>query len=156
MDPWQSGLAVKIRIDGSRVQFPREAFDTVNPARLSKNRFHWILQTIAFILSVSRNFVSKSTQIDSLIDASKIMLKILNFGIFPFILCDHLLFLFLFSSGGVGRTGVFITVANTIDKLRTNNIIDIFHTIRQLRLQRCAMVQTLVSVESCRMLCFLL
>ncbi|XP_066925489.1 receptor-type tyrosine-protein phosphatase F-like isoform X2 [Clytia hemisphaerica] len=46
-------------------------------------------------------------------------------------------------SGGVGRTGVFITVYNTIDKLRSNNVIDIFHTIRQLRLQRVAMCQTL-------------
>lgn len=46
-------------------------------------------------------------------------------------------------SGGVGRTGVFIAVCTSIEKLRSNDVIDIFQTVRQLRLQRVAMVQTL-------------
>ncbi|XP_057299165.1 receptor-type tyrosine-protein phosphatase delta-like [Hydractinia symbiolongicarpus] len=46
-------------------------------------------------------------------------------------------------SGGVGRTGVFMSVFNSIEKLKAKDVVDIFQTTRALRLQRCAMVQTM-------------
>lgn len=39
---------------------------------------------------------------------------------------------------------MFIAVFNSIEKLKAKNVVDVFQTIRQLRLQRVAMVQTLV------------
>ena len=51
-------------------------------------------------------------------------------------------------SGGSGRTGTYIALANLLDRLKSEGVVDVFQTVRALRLQRPRMVQTLVS-DSC-------
>ena len=53
-----------------------------------------------------------------------------------------------FSSGGTGRTGTFIAVSILLERLKTEGVVDVFHTVRALRLQRPGMVQSVVS-SSC-------
>ena len=48
-------------------------------------------------------------------------------------------------SAGVGRTGVFIAIYNMLASERHENTIDVFSTVRMMRYQRPAMVQTAVS-----------
>ena len=48
-------------------------------------------------------------------------------------------------SGGTGRTGTFIAISNLIERLKTEGVVDVFHTVRTLRLQRPGLVQTVVS-----------
>ena len=48
-------------------------------------------------------------------------------------------------SGGSGRTGTFITIANLLDCLKSEGVVDVFQTVRTLRLQRPYMVRTVVS-----------
>ena len=58
----------------------------------------------------------------------------------------NVFFIFKFCySGGVGRTGVFISVFNSVERLKAKDVVDVFQTTRALRLQRTAMVQTIVS-----------
>ena len=45
-------------------------------------------------------------------------------------------------SAGVGRTGVFITLSIDLERLQYEGVVDIFQTVRILRTQRPAMVQT--------------
>jgi len=45
-------------------------------------------------------------------------------------------------SAGVGRTGVLIALCNMIERVRVEGVVDIFQTVRELRTQRPAMVQT--------------
>jgi len=45
-------------------------------------------------------------------------------------------------SAGVGRTGVFITLSIVLDRMQYEGVVDIFQTVRILRTQRPAMVQT--------------
>ncbi|XP_065657649.1 receptor-type tyrosine-protein phosphatase alpha isoform X2 [Hydra vulgaris] len=52
-------------------------------------------------------------------------------------------------SGGVGRTGVLMAVMNSIERLKVKGVVDIFQTIRALRLQRTAMVQTVDQYMFC-------
>ena len=47
-------------------------------------------------------------------------------------------------SGGTGRTGTFIAVSVLLEKLKTEGVVDVFQTVRTLRLQRPGMVQTAV------------
>ncbi len=49
-------------------------------------------------------------------------------------------------SGGTGRTGTFIATSILLERLKTEGVVDVFHTARTLRLQRPGMVQTVVSV----------
>ena len=49
-------------------------------------------------------------------------------------------------SGGTGRTGTFIAMNILLERLKTEGVVDVFHTVRALRLQRPGMVQTVVSV----------
>ena len=49
-------------------------------------------------------------------------------------------------SSGVGRSGVFITLHITLERMKTEGLVDVFQTVKTLRIQRPAMVQTLVSV----------
>lgn len=46
------------------------------------------------------------------------------------------------SSAGVGRTGVFITLSIVLERMRYEGVVDIFQTVKMLRTQRPAMVQT--------------
>ena len=52
---------------------------------------------------------------------------------------------FCFFSGGAGRSGTFIAVSILLERLKTEGVVDVFHTVRALRLQRPGMVQTVVS-----------
>ncbi|XP_065069136.1 receptor-type tyrosine-protein phosphatase S-like isoform X1 [Rhopilema esculentum] len=52
-------------------------------------------------------------------------------------------------SGGAGRTGAFIAICICIQKLKTEGTVDIFQTVRQLRTQRPAMVQTIDQYYFC-------
>lgn len=46
------------------------------------------------------------------------------------------------SSAGVGRTGVFITLSIVLERMRYEGVVDMFQTVKTLRTQRPAMVQT--------------
>ena len=48
-------------------------------------------------------------------------------------------------SSGCGRTGTFIAVSILLERLKTEGVVDVFSTVRSLRLQRPNMVQTVVS-----------
>ncbi|KAF9811377.1 hypothetical protein SFRURICE_002746 [Spodoptera frugiperda] len=50
------------------------------------------------------------------------------------------------SSAGVGRTGVFITLSTVLERMQYEGVVDVFQTVRTLRTQRPAMVQTEVSI----------
>ncbi|KAI8121523.1 Tyrosine-protein phosphatase Lar [Lucilia cuprina] len=45
-------------------------------------------------------------------------------------------------SAGVGRTGVFITLSIVLERMQYEGVLDVFQTVRILRAQRPAMVQT--------------
>lgn len=49
-------------------------------------------------------------------------------------------------SAGVGRTGVFITLSIVLERMQYEGVLDVFQTVRILRSQRPAMVQTEVSL----------
>jgi protein tyrosine phosphatase len=52
-------------------------------------------------------------------------------------------------SAGVGRTGVFITLSIVLERMRYEGIIDVFNTVKMLRTQRPAMVQTEDQYQFC-------
>ena len=58
---------------------------------------------------------------------------------------DREFYVYFHFSGGVGRTGVFIALSIGIERLKVEGTIDLFQAVRQLRTQRPAMVQTIVS-----------
>lgn len=47
----------------------------------------------------------------------------------------------------MGRTGVFITLSIVLERMRYEGAVDIFQTVKMLRTQRPAMVQTEVNTE---------
>ena len=49
-----------------------------------------------------------------------------------------------YCSDGCGRTGSFIAMCLLIDRLKTEGVVDIFQTVRGLRLQRPEMVRSVV------------
>lgn len=51
-------------------------------------------------------------------------------------------------SAGVGRTGVFITLSIVLERMRYEGVVDIFQTVKMLRTQRPAMVQTEVCIHT--------
>ncbi|CAB1326606.1 unnamed protein product [Coregonus sp. 'balchen'] len=52
-------------------------------------------------------------------------------------------------SAGVGRTGVFITLSIVLERMRYEGAVDIFQTVKILRTQRPAMVQTEDEYQFC-------
>ncbi|XP_046715534.1 protein tyrosine phosphatase receptor type Fa isoform X5 [Silurus meridionalis] len=52
-------------------------------------------------------------------------------------------------SAGVGRTGVFITLSIVLERMRYEGVVDLFQTIKTLRTQRPAMVQTEDQYQLC-------
>lgn len=58
----------------------------------------------------------------------------------------HLLNPLILNSAGVGRTGVFITLSIVLERMRYEGVVDIFQTVKMLRTQRPATVQTEVSL----------
>lgn len=60
-----------------------------------------------------------------------------------FLLLFKTLFTYLIHcSAGVGRTGVFITLSIVLERMRYEGVVDMFQTVKMLRTQRPAMVQT--------------
>lgn len=51
-------------------------------------------------------------------------------------------------SAGVGRTGVFITLSIVFERIRYERLVDVFQTVKLLRTQRPALVQTEVKEEN--------
>lgn len=51
-------------------------------------------------------------------------------------------------SAGVGRTGVFITLSIVLERMQYEGVLDVFQSVRILRAQRPAMVQTEVRNQS--------
>lgn len=45
-------------------------------------------------------------------------------------------------SSGAGRTGVFLTLSIVLERIRYEGIVDVFQTVKLLRTQRPALVQT--------------
>ncbi|XP_033737511.1 receptor-type tyrosine-protein phosphatase F-like isoform X3 [Pecten maximus] len=52
-------------------------------------------------------------------------------------------------SAGVGRTGVFITLSIVLERMRYEGVVDMFQTVKMLRTQRPAMVQTEDQYQFC-------
>uniref|UniRef100_A0A4W6C3L6 Receptor-type tyrosine-protein phosphatase F n=1 Tax=Lates calcarifer TaxID=8187 RepID=A0A4W6C3L6_LATCA len=52
-------------------------------------------------------------------------------------------------SAGVGRTGVFITLSIVLERMRYEGVVDLFQTVKMLRTQRPAMVQTEDQYQLC-------
>lgn len=51
-------------------------------------------------------------------------------------------FVVVSASAGVGRTGVFIALSIALERMRFEGVVDLFQTVKTLRTQRPAMVQT--------------
>ena len=54
----------------------------------------------------------------------------------------HFKFMFFFFFLGVGRTGVFLTLSIVFERIRYEGVVDVFQTVKLLRTQRPALVQT--------------
>lgn len=52
-------------------------------------------------------------------------------------------------SAGVGRTGVFITLSQILERLQNEGAIDLFQVVRTLRTERPQMVQTEEQYRMC-------
>lgn len=50
-------------------------------------------------------------------------------------------------SAGAGRTGTFIALSNILERVKAEGLLDVFQTVKSLRMQRPHMVQTVVSVS---------
>ena len=47
-------------------------------------------------------------------------------------------------SAGVGRTGTFVTIDIELQRIKQENVVDVYNTIYKLRYRRVSSVQTLV------------
>lgn len=80
--------------------------------------------------------------------------------------CDRVLFFVcvfvcVCYSAGAGRTGTFIALSNILERVKAEGLLDVFQTVKSLRMQRPHMVQTVVSIsrsvsQITRGACFLL
>ena len=57
-------------------------------------------------------------------------------------------FIFLTHSDGMGVTGTFCTIFMVLDRLKTEQSIDVFQAVKKIRVTRAGMVQTLVSASN--------
>ena len=57
-------------------------------------------------------------------------------------------YLLVLCSAGVGRTGVFVTLSIVLERMRYEGVVDMFQTVKILRTQRPAMVQSEVEATS--------
>lgn len=51
-------------------------------------------------------------------------------------------------SAGAGRTGTFIALSNILERVKAEGLLDVFQTVKSLRMQRPHMVQTVVSTST--------
>lgn len=65
-----------------------------------------------------------------------------------FLITIHLTKILIFSAG-VGRTGVFISMSIVLERMQYEGVVDVFQTVRALRTQRPAMVQTEDQYQFC-------
>ncbi|CAL1577606.1 unnamed protein product [Knipowitschia caucasica] len=52
-------------------------------------------------------------------------------------------------SAGAGRTGTFIALSNILERVKAEGLLDVFQTIKSLRMQRPHMVQTVEQYDFC-------
>ena len=52
-------------------------------------------------------------------------------------------------SNGIGRSGVFVALHIIIERMQAEGVVDVFQTVKNLRIQRPATVQTLVRIIMC-------
>lgn len=55
--------------------------------------------------------------------------------------------MFFYFSAGAGRTGTFIALSNILERVKAEGLLDVFQTVKSLRMQRPHMVQTVVGVK---------
>lgn len=53
--------------------------------------------------------------------------------------------MFCFHSNGVGRSGTFCAIASTLERVKQEQVLDVFHTVKSIRASRPGAVETLVS-----------
>ena len=63
--------------------------------------------------------------------------------------CDTNRIILYSSSAGVGRTGVFVSLSIVLERMQYEGVVDVFQTVRSLRTQRPAMVQTEDQYQFC-------
>lgn len=71
-------------------------------------------------------------------------------------MCNDRVFVYLCvlcCSNGVGRTGVFVTLHIILERMLVEGLVDAFQTVKNLRIQRPAMVQTLVRPTTLSSVC---
>ena len=64
------------------------------------------------------------------------------------IVCVFLLFSLHYNSDGIGRTGAFMCVYSTLERVKIEGVADIFQYIKGARFNRPALVQNVVSLLS--------
>uniref|UniRef100_A0A1A8EFP8 Receptor-type tyrosine-protein phosphatase F n=1 Tax=Nothobranchius kadleci TaxID=1051664 RepID=A0A1A8EFP8_NOTKA len=52
-------------------------------------------------------------------------------------------------SAGAGRTGTFIALSNILERVKAEGLLDVFQTVKSLRMQRPHMVQTMEQYDFC-------
>ncbi|XP_041124661.1 receptor-type tyrosine-protein phosphatase epsilon-like isoform X3 [Polyodon spathula] len=52
-------------------------------------------------------------------------------------------------SAGAGRTGTFVALSNILERVKAEGLLDVFQTVKSLRMQRPHMVQTLEQYDFC-------
>lgn len=52
-------------------------------------------------------------------------------------------------SAGAGRTGTFIALSNILERVKAEGLLDVFQTVKSLRMQRPHMVQTVEQYDFC-------
>jgi protein tyrosine phosphatase len=62
----------------------------------------------------------------------------------------------LFFFQGAGRTGVFLTLSIVLERIRYEGVVDVFQTVKLLRTQRPALVQTEVKKKKINFCYFLI
>ena len=50
----------------------------------------------------------------------------------------------LSSSDGIGRTGAFCTLYSVLERVKTEQIVDVFQAVKTLRIQRTGLMATIV------------
>lgn len=96
---------------------------------------------IEFIREVQKLYSSLNTK-SPLVIHCRYKSLLLNFD--DLLSCTNFYCLMFFISNGVGRTGVFIALHIVLERLVVEGLADIFQTVKNLRIQRPAMVQSLV------------
>ena len=56
---------------------------------------------------------------------------------------------FLFTSAGVGRTGIFIALSNSIEQMDIEDRVNIFQIVKKMREQRSTKIMTRVRKFEC-------